>query len=661
MFQRSPWQFLKSKRTFYYLAAVGFLFKYWLVLGDEIEPFYRPADDLNYVLLAKSWYWWAEYNAYSFLRPPVWPLILGLVNQSEIPLRIVQELLLCGSAFFLINRFRKNGLNATSAGISFILIIHHPGWLLLANRTLRECFYASLLLILVAQLIPFANRQLMNVRWHQLIPAGVTSALLWHTREEAIVIALMLVGFVFIFWLLKQELPTHKTVAKQLLWIFLGLAGPIAVTNLAIRTVNYSTHGLFIAHEFSGVSFKTLYKRLMQIKPENPKPWVTIEQESLEKAYSVSPTLASIREALSDRVGPRWAAATVSLTKDPEEIAGSAFFFALREAAMEEGIHGDALAAHKFYSKIDNELKQAFKSGRLEKRFVLTSYLDPQVSDYLPRLPTGLLHIAGYGYKPLKDNDIRIYFPRHNVFSTLDVFDEVANRRHHLAYRKVQRIRGWAFLEGKQITSIEVLDHNGVLLDSTTNIYDRPDVAAAYESNSPPQKSGFEISLPKADYPDWGVKIVFRTEEGNTVSMDANRLLKLGQEQDRDKEGTLLRVTVDELKGGLNDFAAQDAVQAWLWVHHGQFHLFFGGTAILVLLVRYLAFKPMVKTRHYNRWILFILLIIASRGFIITLLDVSSFRIDLRYIFPALIFLPLLFGLILQEGMTGFKTNRLRW
>jgi hypothetical protein len=661
MFQKSPWQFLHSKRTFYFIAAVGFLFKYWLVLGDEIEPFYRPADDLNYVLLAKSWYWWAEYNAYSFLRPPVWPLALGLINVSELPLRIVQELFLCGSTFFLINRFRKNGLNATTAAACFVLIIHHPGWLLLANRTLRECFYASLLLILVAQLIPLANRKLMAVRWKQLIPAGITSALLWHTREEAMVIAAMLFGFVFLFWILKQELPRKQLVVKQLGWVFLGLMGPILVTNLVIRSANYSAHGLFIEHEFSGVSFKTTYKRLMQIKPDTPKPWVTVEQDSLEKAYAVSPTLASIREALSDRVGPRWAAATVGQTKDPKEIAGSAFFFALREAAMEEGIHSDAQTAHNFYSKIDEELKAAFKSGKLEKRLVLTSYLDPEFSDFLPRLPGGLLHISSLAFSPLKDNDIRVYYPRHNVFSTLDLFDEVTNRRHYLAYRKVQRIRGWAFVEGKEITGIDVLDHSGVVLDSTTDIYDRPDVAAAFEANKAPLNSGFEIALPKADYPDWDVKVVFRLADGGTASMQANRLLKNGQEQDKDSSGALLRVTVDEIKTGKDAFATQDAIQAWLWINHGKFHLLFGSVALLVLLIRYVVFKPYINTRHYNRWILFILLIITSRGFIIALLDVSSFRIDLRYIFPALVFLPVLFGLILQEGLTGIKANRLRW
>jgi hypothetical protein len=661
MFQKSTWQFLNSKRTFYVLAGLGFLFKYWLVLGDEIEPFYRPADDLNYVLLAKSWYWWADYNAYTLLRPPIWPLALGLINFSEIPLRIVQELFLCGATYFLINRFRKNGLNATTAAVCFILIILHPGWLLLANRTLRECFYTSLLLILLAQLVPLANRKLMDVRWQHLLPAGITSALLWYTREEAIVIAAMLTGFVLIFWLLKQELPRAKFLLRQLGMVFLGIMGPVLVMNLTIRTINYSTNGLFITDEFSGVAFKTVYKRLMQIKPEIPKPWVSVERESLEKAYEVSPTLATIQEALSNRVGPRWAAATLGQTKDAEEIGGSAFFFALREAAMEEGIHKDALSAHNFYSKINSELETAFKEGKLEKRFVLTSYIDPEISDWITRLPSGLARTASYGYGPLKDHDIRIYYPRHNVFSTLDAYDEVTNRRYYLAYRKVQRIRGWVFLEGKEITSIEVLDHNGIVLDSTTDIYERADVAEVFKANGAPLKSGFEISLPKADYVGWNVRIVFHSKDGNTATMQANRLLKHGEERDKDAAGTLLRVTVDEIKTGKDDFATQDTIQAWLWLNHGKFHLVFGILALVVLTVRYAVCKPGAQGRHFNRWILFIALIIVSRSLIITLMDISSFRINLRYIFPALIFIPLFFGLILQEGLAGFKRKQLRW
>jgi hypothetical protein len=42
-------------------------------------------------------------------------------------------------------------------------------------------------------------------------------------------------------------------------------------------------------------------------------------------------------------------------------------------------------------------------------------------------------------------------------------------------------------------------------------------------------------------------------------------------------------------------------------------------------------------------------------------MDISSFRIDLRYIFPAVVLLPLLFGLIFQEALTGFKAKQARW
>ena len=661
MIRNSPWHFLTSRRSFYIIAGVGFIFKYWLVLGEEIEPFYRPADDLNYVILAKSWYWWTEYNAWSFLRPPVYPLFLGLVNVSEVPLRIVQELLLCWATFFLVSRFRKSGLNATISGVVYVIMILHPGWLLLANRTLRECFYTSLLMILIAQLVPLANRKFMSVQWYYLIPAGITSALLWYTREESILIAGLLGAFVVTFWLAKQELPRLKPTVRQLGWVLLGFAGPILIANLAIRSANYAAQGLFIPHEFSGVAFSTLQKRLMQIKPEQSKPWVSVEKESLEKAYEVSPTLASIREALSERVGPRWAEATIGQTNDSEEIAGSAIFFALREAAMEEGIHSDAIAADAFYRNIAQELEAAFKSGQLQKRFTLSGYLDPEFTDYIRRLPAGLVHTLGFSWRPLKDTDIRVYYPRHNVFNTLDIYDEVANRRQYLSNRKVNSIRGWAFLEGKEITHVAVLDHNGIELDATAEIHDRPDVVAAYPDSSPPQKSGFSISLPKADYPNWDVKIVFTTSDGSSTSMQANRLLELGQKQTNAEDGTLLRVTVDELKTGKKDFAIHESIQAWLWRYHGKFHLIFGGLAVLVLLSRYALFKPHAKARHYYRWIIFISLVLVSRWLLITLMDISSFRIDLRYIFPAVVLLPLLFGLIFQEALTGFKAKQARW
>ncbi|MBH53943.1 MAG: hypothetical protein CMI18_06305 [Opitutaceae bacterium] len=654
-------QFLKNKNTFYFIAAAGFLFKYWLVIGEEIEPFYRPADDLNYVLMAKSWYWWAEYNAWTLLRPPVWPLFLALVNVSEIPLKIVQELLLCGSTFFVLNRFRKNGINAALAGITFILIIHNPGWLLLANRTLREGFYACLILILIGQLIPLANKRLVAIRWYQLLPTGVTVALIYYTREESILVILFLFAFVVLFWGFKRKLPKKKVVGMQVGWILLGFLGPIMISGLATRTLNYSIHGLFITHEFNDPAFKKVHRNLLRIKPEKPKPFVPLEQESLEKAYEVSPTLATIKEALSGRVGPRWIVATNHMSRDTGEIGGGLFVFALREAAMEEGIHKDALTARQFYEKVGEELSNGFRDGKLEKRFVFSSFIDPELSDYLPRMPASFLRLLKLTFEPLEDTDMRIYYPRHEVFSTLDAYDEVANRRHHLAYRKVAWIRGWAFVDGKQITHIEVHDQNGIILDSTTEIGPRPDVKAAHSDKIVPLNTGFSITLPKADYTDWNVNVVFYTSDGKSMFLRANRLLKTGPEVHINDDNEVLAITVDELKTGKGDFKVQDSIQEWLWRYHGKFHLFLGISAIGLLIMRYALFKPHARQRHFYRWILFILTIIGGRMLLLTISDASSWIIEIRSIFPALVFIPLLFALIFQEALAGFKTNRLRW
>ena len=45
---------------------------------------------------------------------------------------------------------------------------------------------------------------------------------------------------------------------------------------------------------------------------------------------------------------------------------------------------------------------------------------------------------------------------------------------------------------------------------------------------------------------------------------------------------------------------------------------------------------------------------------LITLIHVSSFHIDLRYIFPALVFIPVLFALCMQQAVNGIPVNKVR-
>ena len=143
--------------------------------------------------------------------------------------------------------------------------------------------------------------------------------------------------------------------------------------------------------------------------------------------------------------------------------------------------------------------------------------------------------------------------------------------------------------------------------------------------------------------------------------MQAKNLLSIGQQEAVNPDGALLRVTIDEVQTGKADFALQESIQSWLWLNHGKFHLALGGIALLVLLYRYALYEPYVKTRHFYRWILFLTLVFMSRWFLITLMDVSSFRIDLRYIFPAIVFLPLLFALVLQEALAGMNSRHSRF
>lgn len=660
MSRKSPWQVFECKGMFLWLSCLGFLFKYWLVLGEEVEPFFRPADDLNYILLGKSWYFWAEYNVHSLLRQPVYPLFLALVDVSEIPLRLVQEFLLCGSAFFMLNGFRKAGLNSTLAGLTFVLTILHPGWLLLANRTLRECFYTSMWLITVGALIPLTLQKISALKLRQVLPGGVALALLWHTREEAILVGLFLLGYLYLFWILPRGRRLWRIGGKRMVALLAGLIAPIALTSLTIRSMNFFQHGLFVSHELQDSEMRNMFKRLAQIKPATPKPWVNIERESLEKAYAVSPTLSSIREAFSERVGPRWGAVTQHLAKDEKEIGGGAFLIGLREAASEEGIHDNALKARKFYGRIAQEIEEGFASGKLEKRFVFHPYVDPEISDYLPRFPGGLLHVGKFAYGPLQDTDMRIYYPRHEVFPTLEAYDEVANRRHHLAYRKVPVVRGWAFPEGGRVSGVELIDHNGIVLESTTDIADRPDVRKAFGGQLAPLQSGFTLPLPKADYSSQNVTVAFRTDDGNAFFLPASRLLALGHFQVTDDKGNLLRVTVDEIKSGRDDFRVQERIQAWLWVHHGKFHLLFFAAALVLWSIRLILSGPGGMRRGHVGWIGALGIIIGTRWFLIALIQVSSFHVDLRYIFPALVFIPVLLALFMQQAIDGIPLKKVR-
>lgn len=189
--------------------------------------------------------------------------------------------------------------------------------------------------------------------------------------------------------------------ALSLVFMLLPL-GTVFGSMQAIKSINESHYGLATTAEINSGNFARFIKDLYAIQPEAlpENQRVACPHSSVEAAYSVSPTLASIQPQVEDSFY-NWGDV---YDNDPGdgEVNGGEFFWVLRIAGEDAGVYStDAAAADAFWGRCASEIEAAFDADALARRAIMpSSIMSPWRAEYagqlLPTLGDIVSHLCTY-------------------------------------------------------------------------------------------------------------------------------------------------------------------------------------------------------------------------------------------------------------------------
>jgi hypothetical protein len=385
---------LSSALRRYGLAAgllVLIVFKFWLVHTEEIYGSATEHDALLFLNAAKHWYWGSEYSWSAFVRPPAYPLFIASVHLLHLPLRIGIELMQAAGYLALVAGLRKAGVSRLVCLLSFAAMIFHPGSFQLNSVTMADNFYAAVLPLAIGGLL----LTLLTAKSSHAMWTGIALAVLWNTREESILIPPLIVVFLVVACF-RQRLVTRSWKAAIRYWLKPAtvMVGMLCVLNLAVDAANYRAFLGFSKSELTASSFRAAYKALLRIKPDHDQRFVSVSNDALQKAYSVSATFSQLQPQLEGELGHNWQVPAFSAL-GVHEIGTPWFLWALRSTADAEGVHKSAASARRFYRNVAKEINRACDEGRIPSRAVVSSLLDPGALANLHHLPQSFPRIAG--------------------------------------------------------------------------------------------------------------------------------------------------------------------------------------------------------------------------------------------------------------------------
>ncbi|MFN2476518.1 MAG: hypothetical protein ABR526_09305 [Chthoniobacterales bacterium] len=382
--------------------------KLWLVHGEDIVGSATQHDALWFVRSAKVWYWGAKYDWTAFIRPPAYPLWLALVHACAVPQRLAIELLqLTGFAALTFGLIRA-GLARSLAIVAFAAAAFHPAGIHLNDYTMADPFYAGVLPWLLAGMVSLLTRASIVVG----LGTGFALAVLWLTREESVLVGLLIVLFLPL-WAAgeRSRVSTLRAAVCKIAPTAAAMLAVFGALVLAVYTANHRTFRAFAKSDMVAPTFEDAFNALVRIKPAQHQRFVPVPNESLHLAFAVSPTFARLQPRLDGPDGEAWRIGTFRNTGVQGEIGINWLLWAIRHAASGEGIHDTPKRAERFYRDVARELNAAFADGRLPSRFLWASFIGPNLIPEAHQLCPSLLRllhlfVARQDITPLTDDDI---------------------------------------------------------------------------------------------------------------------------------------------------------------------------------------------------------------------------------------------------------------
>ena len=361
---------------------------------------YASADDNWAVSLAENLsclQWLGPYTHMTLIKRIGFPMLLAVLYRLGIPYTVAVTLLYStGTGIFAWGLFPlyKNSLKGWKWAVFILclaLVIFNPSTWSAAGlqRIYRNSITSFQLLWIMGGFFGLYFRRREAVKKQLLIMIfGVSLPTVWFlgTREDSVYLYVFLLTASVIlalgyFRIFREKKETAAFLLKRLS-LFLIPLGMILIVPLGIRTVNKAIYGVPTVTELSDSHFSDCIEALYAIDmPEEEGFLVTIPRAKFRKAAEVSPAFASILPELDYFYDTWYEPAPL----EGERTNGLVFWY-VREAAAKHGYHEDAVTADTFYKTCAEEIRSAFRDGRLpeKKTKALSALIPPFGPEVIP-------------------------------------------------------------------------------------------------------------------------------------------------------------------------------------------------------------------------------------------------------------------------------------
>ena len=315
----------------------------------------------NYAESLISGNWLGTYNYLTLVKGISYSAFIAVCSKLFIPYTLGLALLGVGAAFVFIKAIQKIISNEYVLWAIYLLLIYAPITMtnITAQRLYRMSIIAPAVLLVIACFIGLFLRRKESLK--ALLPwalgAGASLAFFWHIREDSIWLMPFCVVLLACGFLLRLLEEKNIKAQKNYLIVCLIPFVMLIASTIAISLMNLKEYGIYTENDKTDTEFAKLVEVIYAMEDEDAPEDVWLSYKGLQKLESFSPTLQTV-SAEVETAYLAWGGGS--------DVTGDYVVWAFRDGFREAGYYDDAVEVNEFCAKINAELDEAKKDGRLK-------------------------------------------------------------------------------------------------------------------------------------------------------------------------------------------------------------------------------------------------------------------------------------------------------
>ena len=342
------------------ILVIAIFGRFWIMKSSnwaiDLNSFFDSRLQVSAAIKILSGRWLGDYDKFILCKNIAYPLFIVALNLLHLSYPDGFCIFVCFTCFLFVRSLKPIIKNSLIQKIIFVLVLYNPvGLSFQAIPFYRNAVQPWATLIIISCLLAIYLRR--NEKTIKLVPWALTgmffSGFFWNLREDSVwLMPFLLVGSIVAlihFIIQNKKVKSSICFGLILLMPFVG----IVLWNNIISGINYKYYGIYATNDRTKTYSAKVLGLLIKIDDgENSDSDVWVTTKAIEKAAEASPTFASLN--------------LISFEQWPQ--IGDYSIWALRDATYYRGYFRDAKSTDDIYKKVYEELKQAFKDGRLQKR-----------------------------------------------------------------------------------------------------------------------------------------------------------------------------------------------------------------------------------------------------------------------------------------------------